>query len=36
MQQPDVLLLVLLSDPDVGAIRFEVMRVDLPQDLHVY
>lgn len=34
--EPDVLLLVLFSDLDVGTIGFEVMRGDLPQDLHVH
>lgn len=32
---PDVLLFVLLGDQDVGAVGLEVMRSDLPQDLHV-
>ena len=34
--EPDILLLVFLSDEDVGAVMFEVMRGDLSQDLHVH
>lgn len=34
--EPDILLLVLLSDQNIGSIRFKVMRGDLSQDLHVH
>lgn len=34
--KPDILLLVLLCEKDIGTIRFEVMRCDFPQNLHVH
>lgn len=33
---PDVLFFVLFGHQDVGAVWLQVVRRDLPQDLHVY